>query len=82
MLLGMMEQDPKSRLEHWALIRHSAVSWIERRVQSRTAGALQKMAAHKEANMLLSLAGDYTYNAPSIWDWLTLASLETACAVF
>jgi hypothetical protein len=26
--LGMMEKDPKSHLEHSALIRHSAVSWI------------------------------------------------------
>jgi len=29
MLPGMEEKDPKSRLEALALIRHSAVSWIE-----------------------------------------------------
>ena len=46
MLLGMMEQDPKSRLEHWALIRHSAVSWIEQCLtQGNTLGRALALAS-------------------------------------
>jgi hypothetical protein len=40
------------------------------------------MAAGKGVHMLLTLPADYTYYAPSIWDWLTLALLETTCTVF
>jgi len=46
MLLGMMEQDPKSRLEHWALMRHSAVSWIEQCLsQGNTLGRALALAS-------------------------------------
>src|ERR1700751_2438917 len=46
MLLGMMEQDPKSRLEHWPLIRHSAVSWIEQCLtQGNTLGRALALAS-------------------------------------
>ena len=46
MLLGMMEQDPKSRLEHWALVRHSAVSWIEQCLtQGNTLGRALALAS-------------------------------------
>src|SRR6266436_2818395 len=44
--VGMMEQDPKSRLEHWALIRHSAVSWIEQCLnQGNTLGRALALAS-------------------------------------
>ena len=46
MLLGMIEKDPKSRLEHWALIRHSAVSWIEQSLnQGHTLGRALALAS-------------------------------------
>jgi hypothetical protein len=46
MLLGMNEKDPKSRLEHWALIRHSAVSWIEQSLnQGHTLGRALALAS-------------------------------------
>ncbi len=46
MVLGMMEKDPKSRLEHLALIRHSAVSWIEQSLnQGKTLGRALALAA-------------------------------------
>jgi len=46
MLLGMNEKDPKSRLEHWALIRHSAVSWIEQSLnQGNTLGRALALAS-------------------------------------
>ncbi len=46
MLLGMDEKDPKSRLEHWALIRHSAVSWIEQSLsQGNTLGRALALAS-------------------------------------
>jgi putative transposase len=46
MLCGMIEKDPKSRLEHWALIRHSAVSWIEQSLsQGNTLGRALALAS-------------------------------------
>ena len=46
MLLGMNEKDPKSRLEHWALVRHSAVSWIEQSLnQGNTLGRALALAS-------------------------------------
>ena len=46
MLLGMDEKDPQSRLEHWALIRHSAVSWIEQSLnQGNTLGRALALAS-------------------------------------
>jgi hypothetical protein len=46
MLLGMMEKDPKSHLEHSALIRHSAVSWIEQCLsQGNTLGRALALAS-------------------------------------
>ena len=46
MLLGMNEKDPQSRLEHWALIRHSAVSWIEQSLnQGNTLGRALALAS-------------------------------------
>jgi putative transposase len=46
MLLGMNEKDPKSHLEHWALIRHSAVSWIEQSLnQGNTLGRALALAS-------------------------------------
>ena len=46
MLLGMNEKDPKNRLEHWALIRHSAVSWIEQCLsQGNTLGRALALAS-------------------------------------
>src|SRR5260370_14329841 len=46
MLLGMSEKDPQSRLEHWALIRHSAVSWIEQSLnQGNTLGRALALAS-------------------------------------
>src|SRR5260370_41897464 len=46
MLLGMIEKDPKSHLEHWALIRHSAVSWIEQSLnQGNTLGRALALAS-------------------------------------
>ena len=46
MLLGMIEKDPQSRLEHWALIRHSAVSWIEQSLnQGNTLGRALALAS-------------------------------------
>ena len=42
----MIEKDPKSRLEHWALIRHSAVSWIEQSLsQGNTLGRALALAS-------------------------------------
>src|SRR5438132_10764923 len=40
------------------------------------------MATGKEAIMLLTLAVDYTYHAPSLWDYVVLVLLETTCVVF
>src|SRR6202011_3516807 len=46
MLLGMSEKDPQSRLDHWALIRHSAVSWIEQSLnQGNTLGRALALAS-------------------------------------
>jgi putative transposase len=46
MLLGMNEKDPESRLEHWALVRHSAVSWIEQSLnQGNTLGRALALAS-------------------------------------
>jgi len=46
MLLGMNEKDPQSRLEHWALNRHSAVSWIEQSLnQGNTLGRALALAS-------------------------------------
>jgi len=46
MVLGMNEKDPQSRLEHWALIRHSAVSWIEQSLnQGNTLGRALALAS-------------------------------------
>jgi len=42
----MNEKDPKSRLERWALIRHSAVSWIEQSLnQGNTLGRALALAS-------------------------------------
>ena len=44
--LGHDRKDPKSRLEHWALIRHSAVSWIEQSLnQGHTLGRALALAS-------------------------------------
>src|SRR6202162_1388871 len=46
MLCGMIEKDPENRLEHWALIRHSAVSWIEQSLnQGNTLGRALALAS-------------------------------------
>ena len=51
MLLGMIEKDPKSHLEHWALIRHSAVSWIEQSLnQGNTLGRALALASELDWN--------------------------------
>jgi hypothetical protein len=42
----VIEKDPKNRLEHWALIRHSAVSWIEQSLsQGNTLGRALALAS-------------------------------------
>jgi hypothetical protein len=44
--LGVNEKDPQSRLERWALIRHSAVSWIEQSLnQGNTLGRALALAS-------------------------------------
>jgi hypothetical protein len=46
MLWGMIEKDPKSHLEHCALMRHSAVSWIEQSLsQGNTLGRTLALAS-------------------------------------
>jgi len=51
MLLGMNEKDPQSRLEHWALNRHSAVSWIEQSLnQGNTLGRALALASELDWN--------------------------------
>src|ERR1700693_799588 len=35
MPLGVMEKEPRSRLEEMTLIRHGAVSWVEQKVRQR-----------------------------------------------
>jgi putative transposase len=64
MLLGMKEKDPKSRLEALALIRHSAVSWIEQSLsQGNTLGRALALAAELEW-------GGRHYSPRTLEEWL------------
>ena len=64
MLLGMIEKDPKSRLEHWALIRHSAVSWIEQSLnQGHTLGRALALASELDW-------GERRYSPRTLEGWL------------
>src|ERR1700687_2153592 len=46
MLLGMNEKEPQSRLEHWGVSRHSAVSWMEQSLnQGNTLGRALALAS-------------------------------------
>src|SRR4029077_12274722 len=64
MLWGMIEKDPKSRLEHWALIRHSAVSWIEQSLsQGNTLGRALALASELDW-------GERRYSPRTLEGWL------------
>jgi len=59
----MSEQDPKSRLEHVALVRHSAVSWIEQSLnQGNTLGRALALAAQLDW-------GGRRYSPRTLEDW-------------
>ena len=63
MLLGMNEKDPESRLEHWALVRHSAVSWIEQSLnQGNTLGRALALAAQLDWS-------ERRYSPRTLEDW-------------
>jgi hypothetical protein len=62
--LGMKEKDPKSHLEALALIRHSAVSWIEQSLsQGNTLGRALAHAAELDW-------GGRRYSPRTLEDWL------------
>jgi putative transposase len=64
MLPGMEEKDPKSRLEALALIRHSAVSWIEQSLnQGNTLVRALALAAELEW-------GGRRYSPRTLEEWL------------
>src|SRR5437773_3955697 len=59
----MSEQDPKSRLEHVALVRHSAVSWIEQSLnQGNTLGRALALPAQRNW-------GGRRYSPRTLEDW-------------
>lgn len=63
MVLGMSEKDPKSRLEHLALVRHSAVSWIEQSLnQGNTLGRALALAAQLDWS-------ERRYSPRTLEDW-------------
>jgi putative transposase len=63
MLWGMMEKDPKSPLEHSALVRHSAVSWIEQCLnQGNTLGRALALASEL-------VWGERRYSARTLEGW-------------
>lgn len=63
MLGGMIEKDPKSRLEHLALLRHSVVSWIEQSLnQGNTLGRALALAAELDW-------GGRRYSPRTLEDW-------------
>jgi hypothetical protein len=60
----MIEKDPQSRLERWALIRHSAVSWIEQSLsQGNTLGRALALASELDW-------GERRYSPRTLEGWL------------